>query len=330
MPRQTHVFISYKTGLDDGLTFTANTIRLHLENQPLNKYKVWMDQTSLKAGEEWNQQIYDQIPKSDVLLLLIADETIKSEWVAREVDYAKGARVTVLPVLIRAGFDIKSAMERFDLTTVQYVKVLGGNEGELKELIEAIDEVRDKTIQNQRRWMTELLEGRGRVIAETNRTYATYNVTDPAVEVCIAAGDMFDPGTAKNLVDVYVNSENDYLQMARIFESKTISALLRHHGSHIDKAGRIVADSVQDELDQLIELDPNIKTRPVMIGTVIPASAGHPDSALRKDLAARYIFHVATVTDRFGHPAVHPQLPGDDPGGQPAAGRPDPTGRDPG
>jgi hypothetical protein len=302
MPRKTEVFISYKTGLDDGLTFTANTIRLYLENhldadqRLTEKYNVWMDDTSLKAGEEWNQQIYNQIPKSDVLLLLIANETIKSEWVAREVDYAKGARVTVLPVLIRAGFDIKTAMERFDLATIQYVKVLGGTEDELADLAKAIDEVRDKTIQAQRKWMSELLEGRGRTIAQTNRTYALYHTRDPKVEISIAAGDMFSHGSVKNPIDVYVNSENDYLQMARIFESKTVSALLRYHGSHIDKAGRIVEDSVQEELDRIIELDPSIKTRPVMIGTVIPTSAGHPNSTLRKELDARYIFHTATVT----------------------------------
>jgi len=305
MPRQTQVFISYKTGLDDGLTFTANTIRQYLANHPSKRYKVWMDQTNLKAGEEWNRQIYDQIPQSDVLLLLIADETIKSEWVAREVDYAKGARVTVLPILIRAGFDIKSAMEliragfdiksameRFDLSTVQYVKVLGGTEVELGDVSNAIDEIRDKTIQNQRKWMDELLKGRGRVKAKDNPTFALYEIADPKVEIAIASGDMFEI----NNMDVYVNSENDYMQMARIFESKTISALLRHHGSHIDRAGRVVADSVQDELDYIIKKDEDIKTRPVMLSTVIATHAGHPESVLRKNRKARFIFHTATVS----------------------------------
>ena len=117
MTKPTTIFISYKTGEDDGLTFCANTIRQFLE-QHANGYQVWMDTQSLKAGEEWNRQIYEQIPRSDVLLLLVAEATAKSNWVAREVDFAKGARVTILPVLIRGGYDVKQVMERFDLTTL--------------------------------------------------------------------------------------------------------------------------------------------------------------------------------------------------------------------
>src|ERR1041385_8616084 len=98
MKQGTRVFISYKTGEDDGLSFCAHTIRQFLANHE-NRYDIWMDTTSLKAGEEWNLQLYDQIPRSDVLLLLIAEATAQSNWVAREVDFAKGARVTVLPVL---------------------------------------------------------------------------------------------------------------------------------------------------------------------------------------------------------------------------------------
>ena len=45
----------------------------------------------------------------------------------------EGARVTVLPVQIRAGYDIKPVMERFDLTTVQYLRILNGTEDELKD-----------------------------------------------------------------------------------------------------------------------------------------------------------------------------------------------------
>jgi hypothetical protein len=36
-----------------------------------------MDTTSLKADEEWNRQICDQIPPSEVVLLLIAEATAK-------------------------------------------------------------------------------------------------------------------------------------------------------------------------------------------------------------------------------------------------------------
>ena len=95
-------------------------------------------------------------------------------------------------------------------------------------------------------------------------------------------------------IDVYVNSENNYMQMARIFESKTVSSLLRFYGSKLDEAGRIEEDTIQDELNQIIR-EEGIRTRPVMPGMVIVTSAGHASSYLRKRLKARYIFHTATV-----------------------------------
>jgi len=296
--RPTSVFISYKTGEDDGLTFTANTIRQHLDRAD-GRYKVWMDVGSLRAGEEWNHQIYEQIPRSDVLLLLTAESTAKSNWVGREVDLAKGARVTVLPVLIRGGFETKAVMERFDLATVQYVKLLNGGEDELQALVRAIEELKDKTEKAQRQWLSELQNTHERVsyqgkYKKSDRSFASFDVEmgGTTCSVRVAAGDMFAMGA----FDVYVNSENDYLQMARIFESRTVSSLLRYYGSNLDGAGRIVDDTVQRELDEQIRSDPSIGARPVLIGTVVATHAGHENSVLRRKLGGRYIFHTATVS----------------------------------
>jgi O-acetyl-ADP-ribose deacetylase (regulator of RNase III) len=304
----TRVFISYKTGEDDGLTFTAHTIRQHLEPPPAPvkdtttgrvepRYRVWMDATSLKAGEEWNRQIYEEIPQSDVLLLLIAEATAKSNWVAREVDYAKGARVTILPVLIRSGFDTKQVLDRFDLSTVQYVSLLNGTADELGKLIGAIEELKDKTAACQKDWLGQLGRQRGRTpYRQSKREYAVFKAADLGaegleVEVCVAAGDMFEMGG----IDVYVNSENDYMQMARIFESRTVSALIRYYGSQLDDADRILEDTIQEELDRHIKA-PGIRTRPVSLGAVIATSAGRGGSYLREKCGARYVFHTATVS----------------------------------
>jgi O-acetyl-ADP-ribose deacetylase (regulator of RNase III) len=294
MGRVTKVFISYKTGEDDGLSFSANTIRRFLED-PKNGYKVWMDTMSLKAGEEWDRQIYNEIPRSDVLLLLIAEATAKSNWVAREVDFAKGARVTVLPVQIRAGYDIKPVMERFDLTTVQYLRVLNGTEDELTTIVQAIEELKGKTAISQRVWLDELKRERGAAPFTDKNTstkeFAVYEVAKPKCKVCVAAGDMFEMTD----IDVYVNSENDYMQMARVFENQTVSSMLRFYGSELDDAGRICEDTIQDELNQIIRQE-GIRTRPVVIGTVIPTSAGHASSYMCKRLKARYIFHTAIAS----------------------------------
>ena len=96
------------------------------------------------------------------------------------------------------------------------------------------------------------------IIALRTKSLQSIALENPACEVCIAAGDMFNmPGP--RTIDVYVNSENDYMQMARIFESRTVSSLLRFYGSKLDEAGRIEEDTIQDELNQIIRKgrDPN-------------------------------------------------------------------------
>jgi hypothetical protein len=90
-------------------------------------------------------------------------------------------------------------------------------------------------------------------------------------------------------IDVIVNSENDYMQMARFFESHAVSSMLRRHGASV-KDGRYL-DTIQQELDwQLRE-----RGRPVQASEVFATSAGGPDSTLAKVNKARVILHVAAV-----------------------------------
>jgi O-acetyl-ADP-ribose deacetylase (regulator of RNase III) len=293
MANATKLFISYKTGEEDGLTFCAHTLHQFLSQRP-HEYEVWLDVVNLKAGGEWDSQIYEQIPNSDVLILLVAEATAKSTWVAREVDYAKGARVPVLPVLIRSGYDIKSVMERFNLNTVQYVSLLNGNKDELEKLVRSIEDLKLNRAKAQAAWLEKLTSQQPREPYVPKRRdwqdFPPFTIEGSGCQVGIAAGDLFEGAD----IDVYVNSENDYMQMARIFESKTISSLLRYYGSKLDGAGRIVEDTVQDELNLRIKED-DIKTRPVEIGTVIVTSAGSEASHLRKR-KGRFIFHIATVS----------------------------------
>lgn len=283
---RTRIFISYKTGADTGLNFQANLIRHFLEDEG---YEVWMDTKALAAGVDWNKQIYDQIPRSDILLLLLANETAASDWVRREIDVAKGAKVTILPVLIRGDFDKQEALDRFDIPRLQFVSLLNGDESEFDKLIEAIENLEGETQSKQKEWLHLLREGKAAAAIEpADKSVAVFKLGSR--EVHLAGGNMAE----MNDIDVFVNSENDYLQMARVFEAKTISSVLRYRGSHIDQAQRLVEDTVQDELNQRVV--ENFRTRPVGKSTVIVTSAGHPKGKLRTENHARFIFHTATVS----------------------------------
>jgi O-acetyl-ADP-ribose deacetylase (regulator of RNase III) len=105
------------------------------------------------------------------------------------------------------------------------------------------------------------------------------------VRLHVASGDI---SKLRN-IDVMVSSENDYMQMARFFESRTVSAILRRRGAQV--SGGRYQDTIQQELDwQLGE-----RGRPVQAAEVFATSAGGPGSELAKVNKARAILHVAAV-----------------------------------
>ena len=122
--------------------------------------------------------------------------------------------------------------------------------------------------------------------ANDNKSAASFELkTNTNIIFHIASGDI----SKVRGVDAFVNSENDYMQMARVFESKTVSATLRRMGSRIVE-GRY-DDTIQHELDlQLFQ-----RGRPVQCAEVFVTSAGGPSSNLAKENKTRYILHVAAV-----------------------------------
>jgi hypothetical protein len=90
-------------------------------------------------------------------------------------------------------------------------------------------------------------------------------------------------------IDVWVNSENTSMQMARHFEH-SISAIIRYLGAEKDIAGRIKNDVIANELRKLVgKCD-------VPPGRVIPTGSGE----LLKSHHVKKIFHAAAVTGQHG------------------------------
>lgn len=457
----TKVFISYKTGVKDGLTRRASTLAQTLIDA---KVDVWMDSTALIPGADWNEQIYETIPNREIVLLLIGDKTMQSEWVRREVDLAKGAKVSILPVKIMADVKLEDALDYFGISTRQTLTFTLNNETERDQLFQAIDNdfLTGRTRRNQWEWLKQRrdkksgqhslptkifvshnanedpdimfdvnslitpLEQKGYDVIgveadvvpgldsnlekisdsdivivlltaksinslkvrreidyakgakieiiplivkedfdlkvaltkslDLNATYATkylentkhemenllqilkraeestskkhniwfqtlstgieksqkanskdspskkhiyepataelhsYNLAGNNCKVYLSAGNMFEFENPN--IDVIVNSENNYMQMARFFESKTVSHQLRKLGAKFDGDNLLEQDTVQDELAELAFA--TFGRLPVPDGEVIVTSAGHPTSHLRK-YNVRYIFHAATI-----------------------------------
>ena len=51
-------------------------------------FEPWLDQTNLSPGENWEKSILTAIRDSDYIFLLLSSNSIKSEWVRREVEAA--------------------------------------------------------------------------------------------------------------------------------------------------------------------------------------------------------------------------------------------------
>jgi O-acetyl-ADP-ribose deacetylase (regulator of RNase III) len=90
-------------------------------------------------------------------------------------------------------------------------------------------------------------------------------------------------------IDVWVNSENTNMQMARYLD-KSISSVIRFYGAKRD-GGRIVEDVVANELTSLVGEYAN-----VLAGEVVATGAGE----LTRTHGVKKIFHAASVVGQIG------------------------------
>lgn len=110
-------------------------------------------------------------------------------------------------------------------------------------------------------------------------------VNAPGKEIGLITGDIQN---IKN-VDVWVNSENTNMQMARPYE-RSISGTIRYLGAVKDKAKRVKDDVVANELVEIVQsggVDP---------GVVIATGSGE----LAKTHQVKKIFHAASVRGQVG------------------------------
>ncbi|MBL8161748.1 MAG: TIR domain-containing protein [Anaerolineae bacterium] len=298
------LFISYKTGADDNLSARANSLYKDLH---ASGYKVWLDTVSLKPGDPpWNKQIAEEIPRQDILLVLVARKTAESDWVKREIAVAKGAKVQILPIWIEGTSDeLDTVLDELDLPKAQILNYKTGKinpitnrDEEFDVIVSHIESLKHRTRQLQLKWLEEIkaeteVSPKKRFESATPK-YRSFKLRDnPAITVHLAAGNILQMGA----IDVVVNSENNLLQMGRIFETKSISAQLRHFAALRDEdTDSVTEDTLQDELN--LQVDTMRLTRPVSVGRVIVTSAGYLGTGIgiNVNINSRYIFHAVTVT----------------------------------
>lgn len=285
MPNPLNVFISYRTTALGKLA--AERLFTELSNR---KFKPFWDKKSIEGGMEWDEKIYKSVMDSEVLIVLLEDDVVTSDWVPREVDIARAAQIQILPLMLDSK-EPEKVLKRLALDKYHFIAY--GTEFDHDKLCDRLTELAEITRQEQRQRIESLLEKWKKKPAANNLAYGVYQLrnTQHDTRIYLATGSMHE----FKGIDVLVNSENDHLQMSRIHENYTVSSRLRLAGSWTKTGStRILEDTVQWELDT--QADALEEGRPVDLCTIFPTNAGHPKSVLRQRNKVRYIFHAVTVS----------------------------------
>ncbi len=293
MPNNIQVFISYRKHEHQTPAYALN-IAERLKTG--YGFDVFIDSLRLNTADEWERKIYDEIHKSDVLILLLEPETESSDWVQREVDFARGADVRIVPLLMvdRNTVDIVRAIEKLALSSVQHSKQFQQRAEDYEQLAATIRRLALDTRDAQKRryrqredhWYTLPISFQFK-----KHTYQMKDGTHPDLRIHLTVGNILDmqPGS----LDVIVNSENDFLQMARFYEVHTLSSRLRNEGAYFED-GRLIEDTVQNDLNTVGG------QRPVQLCQVYTTKAGHAKGILRGALKVKFLLHAVTVSFNIG------------------------------
>ena len=301
MSKPIKVFICYKRMLEkmeNGEKIKSKNMEAGILNHALKQgggaFEPWIDNSNLLGGMAWETEIYRRLLISDVLLVLVGPGTSKSEWVSREIALATALGISVVPL----GFDVSrpemdEELKALDIDHLQG-KITKNITLDTEDAL--LTEIRLDLLQASERTRTQQADVLGGLLARQkpvfikaadNKTYKSFKLKfgTNSVNLHIASGDLAE----FQGIDVLVNSENNYMQMARFFEGHSVSSLLRRKGAGVREG--MYDDTIQKELDEYFRK----RGRPAQAGEVFITSAGEPNSELSAFNKVHYIFHVAAV-----------------------------------
>ncbi|MEL6527293.1 MAG: toll/interleukin-1 receptor domain-containing protein [Chloroflexota bacterium] len=126
---QFHAFLSYSHKDRD----IMRRVRHDLGAMGLN---IWSDENLVPGTASWKDAIEEAIQQSLTLVVLLSPDAKKSEWIEREIEYARACDVKVIPVLARGSHDISTIP--FELINVQRIDLRADYTAGLRQLAETI------------------------------------------------------------------------------------------------------------------------------------------------------------------------------------------------
>ncbi|MEL6405237.1 MAG: toll/interleukin-1 receptor domain-containing protein [Chloroflexota bacterium] len=126
---QFHAFLSYSHKDRD----IMRRVRHDLGAMGLN---IWSDENLVPGTASWKDAIEEAIQQSLTLVVLLSPDAKRSEWIEREIEYARACDVKVIPVLARGSHDISTIP--FELINVQRIDLRADYTAGLRQLAETI------------------------------------------------------------------------------------------------------------------------------------------------------------------------------------------------
>ena len=127
------IMISYSSKLRD----VADDICYFLKE---NEFDVWMAPHSIPKGEDYINEIYAAIDNSKIVLFVLSDPSLKSEWCQKELIYAIESNKKILPVQINEVENPYQKMKqiRYELQRKQILVLFPSYKAKLESVVDSV------------------------------------------------------------------------------------------------------------------------------------------------------------------------------------------------
>jgi O-acetyl-ADP-ribose deacetylase (regulator of RNase III) len=281
----TVVFINYRVREQP-----AYATLLHRElTTRLGRGVAFLASDSIRAGDDFVRAVFENLRHCEVLLAVMGSRWLDTrgaehgyglgrnvDWVHREIAEAFAMGIRVIPVLTEDAEMPSEESLPSQIAALARCQCLRLRHYSIdSDLAQMIDELR-RTVPSL---SGEPADG----FAASSEPRLFQPARDPAssCRIGVITGTIHRVRSA----DVWVNSENTDMEMARITEF-SISAIIRYWGSVRDGGGRVIDDVIAAELAQRVGAG-----RPVAPGAVLATGSGE----LAASNNVRHILHVAAV-----------------------------------
>ena len=281
------IFINYRAQEHAGYAALLDQVLSHR----FGADTVFRAPRSLRPGDDFAEEIISNVRACTVLLAVIGPDWLNparavmrdaTDWVHREISEALGQRIRVIPVLVEDAH--LPAAEQLPkeiaaLARCHAVQIHDGSvEPDIARIISEIESVVSE-LQDLRDPATE-------AIAPDIRLFRLATPSTTQVTIGVVPGSIL----RVKFADIWVNSENTDMEMAR-FSEFSMSAIIRYYGAKTDDAGQVIDDTIARELSERLGTH-----RPVLPGTAVVTGPG----SLRESHNVRHLIHVASVQGEPG------------------------------